>query len=92
MATWSFVFVSTISPALKSIHPALYPASFELEEIFMVGTRVAKGVPLPVSKKDNLGAGYRQGRGRYQIITRSGQQVKALLPDAFAVLQHTAHR
>ena len=48
MATWSFVFVSTISPALKSIQPALYPASFELEEIYMAGTRVAKGVPLPV--------------------------------------------
>ena len=56
----------------------------------MVGTRVAKGVPLPVVKRTIWAPDTCQGRGRYQIITRSGQQVKALLPDAFAVLQHTA--
>ena len=39
---------STITPALKSIHPGLCLAKFELVEIFMVGTYVPKGVPRPV--------------------------------------------
>ena len=41
---------STITPALKSIHPGLFLARVELVEIFMVGTKVPKGVPRPVVK------------------------------------------
>ena len=49
-ATCSLVISSTILPALKSIQFFLCSAIFELEEIFMVGTSVANGVPRPVVK------------------------------------------
>ena len=41
---------STITPALKSIHPGLFLARVELVEIYMVGTKVPNGVLRPVVK------------------------------------------
>ena len=47
-SVWAMDFPSTMTPALKSIHPGLAAASWLLVDIFAVGTNVPKGVPRPV--------------------------------------------
>ena len=50
-ATSSMGRPSARTPALKSIQPGLPRASWVLVDIFIVGTKLPKGVPRPVVKR-----------------------------------------